>query len=57
MKDAILKRLKEPSTQAGIAGLLSAAAMFGVPQTTIQAMSQAAGAVLSLAAIFLPESK
>ncbi|EIJ47578.1 hypothetical protein GWL_18190 [Herbaspirillum sp. GW103] len=57
MKDAILKRLKEPSTQAGIAGLLSAAAMFGVPQTTIQAVSQAAGALLSIAAIFLPESK
>lgn len=53
----ILQRLKEPSTHAGIASLIGLAAMWGVPTTTIQAVSQAAAGLLSLAAIFTPEGK
>lgn len=52
-----LQRLKEPSTHAGIANLFGIAVLWGVPTTTIQAISQAAAGVLSLAAIFTPESK
>lgn len=53
----LIQRLKEPSTHAGIASLLGAVALFGVPQTTIQAIAQAVGGALSLVAIFAPEGK
>jgi phage shock protein PspC (stress-responsive transcriptional regulator) len=50
----ILKRLKEPSTWAGIAGL---AVLFGVDPVKINAITTAAVAVASGVAIVLPESK
>jgi hypothetical protein len=53
----IIKRIKEPSTQAGIASLVSVAAIVGVPQNTAEAIAQAVTGLCSLAAIFLPESK
>lgn len=52
-----LQRLKEPSTHAGIANLIGLAVIWGVPVTTVQAVSQAAAGFLSLAAIFTPEGK
>lgn len=53
----IIKRIKEPSTQAGIASLVSVAAIVGVPKNTAEAIAQAVTGLCSLAAIFLPESK
>ncbi|EOA05771.1 hypothetical protein HFRIS_004913 [Herbaspirillum frisingense GSF30] len=53
----LLQRLKEPSTHAGIASLIGLATLWGVPTTTVQTISQAAAALLSLAAIFTPEGK
>jgi hypothetical protein len=50
----IFNRLKEPSTWAGLAGL---AILFGVDPVKINAITTAAVAVGSSAAIFLPESK
>jgi len=52
---SILKRLKEPSTQAGLSSLAGLAVMFGVPVNTTQAVLQAVGALTALAAIFIPE--
>lgn len=50
----IIKRLKEPSTLAGL-GVL--AVLFGVPPGTVDVVVQAAGAVLGAAAVLVPESK
>lgn len=50
----VLKRLKEPSTWAGIAGL---AVLFGVDPVKISAVVQTVGAVAASAAIILPEVK
>jgi hypothetical protein len=53
----IIKRIKEPSTQAGIASLVTVATVVGVPKTTAEAVAAAVTGVCSLFAIFLPESK
>lgn len=50
-----LKRLREPSTHAGLSALAVLASMFGVPATTSEAAIQVVGAVTALAAIFIPE--
>lgn len=50
---AIFKRLKEPSTWAGIAAL---GVIFGLPPGTIEAAGQIIGGVAALGAIFLPEA-
>jgi phage shock protein PspC (stress-responsive transcriptional regulator) len=50
----LIQRLKEPSTWAGIAGL---AVLFGVDPVKINAITTAAVAVASSAAIIMPESK
>lgn len=52
---SIIKRLREPSTQAGLSSLAGLAVMFGVPVNTTQAVLQAVGALTALAAIFIPE--
>lgn len=49
----VVKRLKEPSTLAGL-GVL--AVLFGVPAGTVDVVVQAAGAVLGAAAVLIPES-
>lgn len=49
---AILKRLKEPSTWAGVSML---AVMFGVPASTADAVVNAIGALAAVGAILLPE--
>lgn len=49
----ILKRLREPSTMAGLSAL---ALLFGIPPGTLELGSQVAAGVLALAAIALPES-
>lgn len=48
----LLKRLREPSTWAGVAAL---GLIFGLPEGTIQAVGQIVGGVAALGAIFLPE--
>lgn len=48
---ALLNRLREPSTMAGLAAL---SALFGVPGLD-QAISQTVGGVVALASIFMPE--
>lgn len=50
---AILKRLREPSTWAGIAAL---GLIFGLPPGTVEAVGQVIGGVAALGAIFLPEA-
>jgi len=50
----ILKRVKEPSTWAGLAAL---GMLFGVDPAKVDALHQAGIAVAGLAAIFLPENK
>lgn len=50
---AILKRLREPSTWAGIAAL---GLIFGLPPGTVEAAGQIIGGAAALGAIFLPES-
>ena len=50
---AILKRLREPSTWAGIAAL---GLIFGLPAGTIEAVGQIIGGVAALGAIVLPEA-
>lgn len=50
----VLKRLKEPSTLAGL-GVL--AVLFGVPPGTVDVVVQAGAAVLSAAAVLIPEGK
>ena len=49
---ALLNRLKEPSTWAGIAALVTA---FGVPGEQVQAVAQIAVAVTGAVAVFMPE--
>ncbi|MFN3812164.1 MAG: hypothetical protein ACK4S6_16285 [Roseateles asaccharophilus] len=55
MKTAIryaINRLREPSTQAGLAGL---ALLVGMPPGTVDALAQIVGGLASLAAILKPE--
>ncbi len=49
----IIKRLREPSTWAGLSAL---GLIFGLPDGTIQAVGQILGGVAALAAIVLPET-
>ena len=49
-----LKRLKEPSTMAGLSAL---AMIFGVPPGTLELTTQVVTGVLAAGAIFLPEGK
>jgi hypothetical protein len=49
---AIFKRLREPSTMAGLAAL---ALVFGMPQELIAEAGKAVSGVLGLAAILMPE--
>lgn len=51
---AIARRLREPSTAAGLAVL---GALFGIPAGLPEAVAQAVTAVAALAAIVLPEGK
>lgn len=53
MNRAILNRIKEPSTWAGLSVL---AALVGVPPGTFELLSQVVMGVAGLAAIALPES-
>lgn len=48
-----LKRLREPSTMAGLSAL---AMIFGVPPGTIEIAAQVVGAALAVAAIVVPEA-
>lgn len=50
----LMARMREPSTLAGLAGL---AVLGGIPMDTINIYAQAAAAVLSLAAVVVPEEK
>lgn len=52
MNKAILNRLREPSTWAGISII---AALFGVPPGTIDLIAQVVGGAAGLAAIVLPD--
>lgn len=52
MKDLILKRMREPSTWAGIAAL---AAVFGLPADTVNLVGQVVMGGAGLAAIVLGE--
>lgn len=52
MKSIILKRLREPSTWAGLSVL---GVVFGMPPGTIELVGQVVGGVAGLAAIFLAE--
>lgn len=52
MRSIIFRRLREPSTLAGIAALL---AMFGLPQGVPELASQALAACAGIAAVLLPE--
>lgn len=54
MIDFVLKRLREPSTYAGFAGL---AAAVGVAEPLYQAISAVVMAVAGLAAVVLSERK
>jgi hypothetical protein len=54
MVDFVLKRLREPSTYAGFAGL---AAAVGIAEPLYQAISAVIMAAAGLAAIFLSEKK
>lgn len=49
---AILKRLREPSTWAGLSVL---GVVFGLPPGTLELVGQVIGGAAGLAAIFLPE--
>lgn len=49
----VVKRLKEPSTLAGL-GVL--AVLFGVPPGTVDVLVQAGAAVLGAAAVLIPEA-
>lgn len=49
----LLKRIKEPSTWAGIAAL---GVLFGLPPGTVEAVSQVVGGVAALVAIVMPEN-
>jgi hypothetical protein len=54
MLQKLVTRLQEPSTWAGLSAL---AMLFGVPANTVDLSAKAAGAVLALGAVFLPEKK
>jgi hypothetical protein len=54
MVDFVLKRLGEPSTYAGLAGL---AAAVGIAEPLYQAISAVIMAVASLAAVVMTEKK
>lgn len=54
MKTIILKRIKEPSTWAGLAVLTS---FFGVPPGTLEAVQSVVVGIGGLVAIFAPETK
>ena len=56
MKDAILKRLREPSTYAGIAAFVSALG-FQFATEAGQTIIAVGGSVAALLAIWLPEKK
>lgn len=49
----LFKRLREPSTWAGIAAL---GLIFGLPAGTVEAAGQIIGGVAALGAILLPET-
>ncbi len=49
----LFKRLREPSTWAGIAAL---GRLIGLPVGTVEAVGQIIGGVAALGAIFLPEA-
>lgn len=49
-----LKRLREPSSWAGMAAL---GLLFGLPPGTIDAVGQIVGGAAALAAIFIPEAR
>lgn len=49
----IIKRLREPSTLAGLSAL---AILFGIPPGTVDVTVQAIGSVLAAAAVLLPDS-
>lgn len=51
---AAIKRMREPSTWAGISAL---GLIFGLPPGTIDAMGMVLGGLAGLAAIFLPEGQ
>lgn len=48
----LAKRLREPSTLAGLAAIL---ALFGAPAGVPEAVAQLVGAVSGLAAVLMPE--
>lgn len=52
MKQTIIKRLREPSTWAGLAAL---GVLFGMPAGTVEAVGQVVGGAAALAAVLLPE--
>jgi len=54
MKAAILKRLREPSTYAGLAALVAALGVPFAPEAA-QTIVAVGGAVAALLAIWLPE--
>lgn len=49
-----LKRIREPSTWAGITGL---AVLFGMPAEAADSIVQIAGGIAGALAVFLPEIK
>jgi len=51
---SILRRLREPSTWAGLSAL---GLIFGLPVGTVNAVGQIVGGVAALGAIFLPEGE
>lgn len=53
----LIKRIKEPSTQAGIASLVTVAGIVGVPKNIGEAVASAVTAICGLLAVFLPENK
>ncbi|WP_200844369.1 hypothetical protein [Rhizobium sp. 18065] len=56
MKDAILKRLREPSTYAGLAALVGSLGFAFAPEAG-QSILAVGTAVAALLAIWLPEKK
>lgn len=52
MKSIIFKRLREPSTWAGLSVL---GAVFGLPPGTMDALGQVVGGALALVAVLMPE--
>lgn len=54
MLQKFVARMQEPSTWAGLSAL---AVLFGAPVNTVDLASKAAGAVLALGAVLLPEKK